>query len=171
MDSSTEGIPAFAADNPAGKGIALLILSISLLDAFLTCPLFNQGCCSFKILMAYNCFVVIWHIVLIEVAVVLVAIKIAVGIGLLENAVTGVFFIPDDVANAGRGPAAAFLGRNPFLVQLLGDSLCAFPGKKLSKDALYNFRLRRIYQDFSILPAVAVRDISKLIGSIQEALR
>lgn len=53
--------------------------------------------------MAYNCFVVIWHIVLIEVAVVLVAIKIAVGIGLLENAVTGVFFIPDDVANAGRG--------------------------------------------------------------------
>lgn len=41
--------------------------------------------------MAYNCFVVIWHIVLIEVAVVLVAIKIAVGIGLLENAVTGVF--------------------------------------------------------------------------------
>lgn len=61
------------------------------------------------------------------------AIKIAVGIGLLENAVTGVFFIPDDVANAGRGPAAAVLGWNLFLVQFLGDSLCAFPGKKLSK--------------------------------------
>lgn len=133
MDSPTEGIPAFAADNLAGKGIALLILSISLLDAFLTCPLFNQGCCGFKIFVAYNCFVVIWHIVLIEVAAVLVAIKIAVCIGLLENAVTGVFFIPDDVANAGRGPAAAFLGWNLFLVQLLGDSLCAFPGKKLSK--------------------------------------
>lgn len=44
------------------------------------------------------------------------AIKIAVGIGLLENAVTGVFFIPDDVANAGRGLAAAFLGWNLFLV-------------------------------------------------------
>ena len=82
MDSTTEGIPAFAADNPAGKGIALLILSISLLDAFLTCSLFNQGCCSFKILRADNCFVVIWHIVLIEVAVILVAIKIAVGISL-----------------------------------------------------------------------------------------
>ena len=66
--------------------------------------------------MAYNCFVVIWHIVLIEVAVVLVAIKIAVGIGLLENAVTGVFFIPDDVTNAGGGPAAAYLGWNLFLV-------------------------------------------------------
>ena len=62
MDFPTEGIPAFAADNLAGKGIALLVLSISLLDAFLTCPLFNQGCCGFKILMAYNCFVVIWHI-------------------------------------------------------------------------------------------------------------
>ena len=82
MDSPTEGIPAFAADNLAGKGIALLILSISLLDAFLTCPLFNQGCCGFKIFVAYNCFVVIWHIVLIEVAAVLVAIKIAVCIGL-----------------------------------------------------------------------------------------
>ena len=116
MDSPTEGIPAFAADNLAGKGIALLILSISLLDAFLTCSLFNQGCCGFKILMTDNCFVVIWHIVLIEVAVILVAIKIAVGIGLLENAVTGVFFIPDDVANAGRGSAAAFLGWNLFLV-------------------------------------------------------
>lgn len=169
MDSPTEGIPTFAADNLAGKGIALLILSISLLDAFFTCPLFNQGCCGFKIFVAYNCFVVIWHIVLIEVAVVLVAIKIAVGIGLLENAVTGVFFIPDDVANAGRGPAVAFLGWNLFLVQLLGDSLCAFPGKKLSKDALYNFSLRRIHQDFSILPAVAVRHIAELIGSIQEA--
>lgn len=31
------------------EGIALLVLSISLLDAFLTCPLFNQGCCGFKI--------------------------------------------------------------------------------------------------------------------------
>lgn len=103
MDSPAEGVPAFVADNLAGKGIALLIFSISLLDAFLTCPLFNQCYCSFKILMADNCFVVICHIVLIEVAVILVAIKITVGIGLLENAVTGVFFIPDDVANAGRG--------------------------------------------------------------------
>jgi len=144
MDSPTEGIPAFAADNLAGKGIALLILSISLLDAFLACPLFNQGCCSFKILMADNCFMVIWHIVLIEVTVILVTIKIAVGIGLLENAVTGVFFIPDDIANTGRGPATALLGWNLFLVQLLGNGLRAFPGKKLSKDAFYNFSLRRI---------------------------
>lgn len=103
MDSPTEGIPAFAADNLAGKGIALLILSISLLDAFLICPLFNQGCCGFKILMTDNCFVVIWYIVLIEVTVILVAIEIVVGIGLLENAVASVFFIPDNVANAGRG--------------------------------------------------------------------
>ena len=66
--------------------------------------------------MAYNCFVVIWYIVLIEVTVILVAIEIVVGIGLLENAVTGIFFISDDVANAGRGPAAAFLGWNLFLV-------------------------------------------------------
>ena len=116
MDSPTEGIPAFAADNLAGKGIALLILSISLLDAFLICPLFNQGCCGFKILMTDNCFVVIWYIVLIEVTVILVAIEIVVGIGLLENAVASVFFIPDNVANAGRGPAAAFLGWNLFLV-------------------------------------------------------
>ncbi len=54
MDSPTKGIPAFAADNLAGKGVALLVLSISLFDAFLTCPLFNQGCCSFKILMRYE---------------------------------------------------------------------------------------------------------------------
>ena len=73
------------------------------------------------------------------------AIKIAVGIGLLENAVTGVFFIPNDVANTGRGPATALLGRNLFPVQLLGNGLRAFPGKKLSKEAVYNFSLRRIY--------------------------
>ena len=130
---SYEGIPAFAADNLAGKGIALLILSISLLDAFLACPLLNQGCCSFKILMADNCFMVIWHIVLIEVTVILVTIKIAVGIGLLENAVTGVFFIPDDVANTGRGPATALLGRNLFLVQLLGNGSVPFPERSSRK--------------------------------------
>ena len=82
-------------------------------------------------------------------------IKIAVGIGFLENAVTSVLFILDDAANATGGPVAAFLGRNLLLVQFFGDGLCAFPGKKLSKDAFYDFCLRRIYEDpesFAVRP-------------------
>ena len=170
MDSSAEGVPTFAADNLAGKSIALLIFSISLLDSFFTGSLFNQVCGGFKILMADNPFMVICHIVLIEVTVILMPIKIAVGIGFLENAVTSVLFILDDAANATGGPVAAFLGRNLLLVQFFSDGLCAFPGKKLSKDALYDFCLRRIYQDLAILPDVAVGCIGKLVCPIQEAL-
>ena len=93
-----------------------MIFGIAAFDAFLTGPLFNQGCGGFKVLPANDGFMVICHIVLVELAVIFVAVKAAVGIGLLENAVAGVLLILDNVANAGRGPVAAFLGWNILLI-------------------------------------------------------
>lgn len=74
-----------------------------------------------EILLAYDGLVVIFCKVDVFLALVVMAIELDIGVGLLEEDVTGVFVICEDSFTRGRDPFGAALGGNILFVQHRGD--------------------------------------------------
>ena len=93
VNPTLEGIPAFAADDFAGKSIALLVFVITFLNPFFQSPLVDECICCLKILMTDNRFMVVSHHVLVHFPVIFMPIEIIIGISFLKNYITCVFLI------------------------------------------------------------------------------
>ena len=159
MNSSAEGVATFATDDFAGKGIAFLIFIIATLDAFFIGSLLYESSSCIEIFVTDDCFMMVCHIILVELSVIPMPVEIAVRIGLLENAIASVFLICENAANTGRSPVATFLGGNALGVQAFSNGIRSFTRKKLRKDTFHNYCLFRVDNDFSILPAIPIRYI------------
>lgn len=138
MDSSAKGIPTLVADNLSRKCVALLVFGISLINTFFCSTLFNQGGSCFKVLMANNCFMVVGHIILVQNTIIGMAIKVVVGVGLLEDAISSVFLVCDNASDGCRRPVIAFACRDMLSIKFFCDSVSTFATKQGRKDALHN---------------------------------
>ena len=75
--------------------------------------------------------------------------------GLLEEQIAGVGVVFQDAGNAALAPPVAVPGRNPVLVQPVGDGHDAFPGKVLPEDAPDDLCFIRLYDEGAVPVAVA----------------
>ena len=75
--------------------------------------------------------------------------------GLLEEQIAGVGVVFQNAGNAALAPPVAVPGRNPVLVQPVGDGHDAFPGKVLPEDAPDDLCFIRLYDEGAVPVAVA----------------
>ena len=111
----------------------------------------------------------ILHQVLIKLSPVLMAVKAAVRIVLLEQDVTRILFIPDDAIDGTRRPMPAFLGSNTPLIQIIRNLMGTFPRKRVRKDVFHDFRLLRHYHHLPVHIGITVWGIGNNEGSILKA--
>lgn len=123
---------AFSTVDPAGKTIPVLVSPSVMTISFFTPSLFQNCIGQFKLFPADNRFMVVLHQVLVKLSPVLVSVKIAVRIGLLEQDVTRILFIPDN-GDGTRRPMSALLGSNATLFQFLRNLVGTFPRKRVRK--------------------------------------
>ena len=83
---------------------------------------------------------VVLHQVLVKFSPVLMAVKAAVRIGLLEQNVTRILFIPDDGVDGTRCPMSAPLGSNATLIQFLRNLVGTFPRKRVRIDLVLEYK-------------------------------
>src|SRR5699024_6388770 len=93
VHSSSKGITTFITDDFSGKCIALLIFLTFTLDTFFSSSLCYQKSCSFKILFTDNCFMMVSHVIHIQLTLVCMPVERIIGIGFLEDNIAGVFLV------------------------------------------------------------------------------
>ena len=108
MNSSAKGVATFAAYDFAGKSVSLLVFVTATLNTFFICSLLNESSGGIEIFMTDNCFMMVCHIILVELAIIPMPVEIAVRVGFLENAIAGVLFVCENAAYTGRSPATTF---------------------------------------------------------------
>lgn len=104
-----EGATAFRADDPPGERIPVLVLA-SPCNTFFLAPLPDYCRHSFKCLPAHNGGVMVLHEIPVPLAVIMVAVELAVRVGLLEQDVPGELLIRQKSPNCRSCPAPAFPG-------------------------------------------------------------
>lgn len=119
MYPALEGIAALATDDLAGEAVAALVFLAAFDDAIFFAVLLYQSICRLKDFAADDGFVVICHRVLIFLAVIDMAVELRIGVGLLENHITGVFLVADHAAHRCRRPASSLFGRYAVCIQFL----------------------------------------------------
>lgn len=62
------------------------------------------------------------------------------------------------------------LGRDAVIVQVGSYRFCSFASQHLRKDALYHFRLHRVYHKIFTIPAVAIRCRAEFIRTILKTI-
>ena len=157
----------FTADS-AGKTIPVLVSPGVMSISFFTPSLFQNCIGQFKLFPADDCFMVVLHQVLVKLSPVLMAVKAVVRIGLLEQDVTRILFIPDDGIDGTRCPMSALLSSNATPIQFLRNLVGTFPCKRVRKDLFHDFLLLRHDHHFPIHVGIAVWGIGNDESSILE---
>ena len=137
--------------------------------SFFTPPLFQNRIGQFKLFLADDCFMVVLHQVLVKLSPVLMAVKAAVRIGLLEQDVTRILFIPDDGIDGTRCPMPALLGSNATLIQFIRNLVGTFPRKRVRKDLFHDLRLFRYDHHLPVHIVITIWGIGNDEGSILKA--
>src|SRR5690606_33219261 len=104
MDPPFEYAAAFAADNPAGKSVAVQVFACAFFNSFFTAALCQDALCRFKILPAYDRFMRIFYIIHFFFAMVIMTDKIIIGIGLLKKSIAHILLIFEYPADSRRRP-------------------------------------------------------------------
>ena len=161
---------AVSADDLARKAVSVLVLPAVSTDAFLGGIPCNHVIGGIKILMADDGFVIPLCEELIHFTVVPAAGKGIIGVGLLEDNISGVLLILDHAVNGMSCPSAAPLGGYAPGIQCLGNLRCTAAGKHLCEDPLHDLALLRIHHHLSICVIVTVGRIGDFVGAVAEAL-
>lgn len=106
------------------------------------------------------------HEIPVPLAVIMVAVELAVRVGLLEQDVPGELLIRQKSPDCRSCPVPAFPGRNAPFIQLGSDFMRPFPGESLCKHPAHNFSLLLIDHHLSVHVIVAVGRIGDLEGAI-----
>ena len=128
--------------------------------------LFDDSLRGIEILMADNRIMMIFNQKLVLFAVIVMAVEVRIGIGLLKNDIAGVFFITDHPANGCRRPVAAFLGWHIAAVQFIRNFTATLAGKNFRKDKTDDSCLCFIHDQLPISSIVAVGRIGNIEGPI-----
>ena len=160
---------AFSTADPAGKAVPVLVFPGVIAISFFTPPLFQNRIGQFKLFLADDCFMVVLHQVLVKLSPVLMAVKAAVRIGLLEQDVTRILFIPDDGIDGTRCPMSALLSSNATLIQFIRNLVGTFPRKRVRKDLFHDFRLLRHNHHLPVHVVITIWGIGNDEGSILKA--
>ena len=112
LDTPLEGSATLMASNDTRKRITVLVLFILWQRTFFFATLPNDLLGCFKHVFGDDSFVVVFHPVFIFLAMVMMAIKMRIGIGFLENSIPSVILVFQYAANGCCSPMGTAFSRN-----------------------------------------------------------
>ena len=157
-----EGASTFPTDDPAGKRVPVLKAGIIFLYVFLPGTLLDQCTDSLKIFPADDRFMMVRHIKLVLFITVDMPLEAEIRIGLLEQAVSDIFLIPEHPPDRILRPGPVPLRRHLLLIKLSSDRIAGCAVKRLGKYPSYPYRFFLIDDELTVLNTVTVRSVADL---------